>query len=140
MSFVVDSSVAFSWCFEDERTPATRDLLEREGDSGATAPQHWPAEVLNGLMMAERRQRIDAQKRRRLANFLRDLPVTLDQETSGRLWGPTQEFAERFRLTVYDAIYLELAQRNRLALASIDRELCRAAQAVDVPVLGGIAF
>src|ERR1019366_4359059 len=75
VSFVVDSSVALSWCFEDERTPATTAPLERIGETGAEAPQHWPAEVLNGLMMAERRQRIDAARRRQLAGFLSDLPI-----------------------------------------------------------------
>ena len=136
MSFVVDSSVALSWCFEDERTPATTAPLERIGETGAEAPQHWPAEVLNGLMMAERRQRIDAARRRQLAGFLSDLPIALDPETTIQLRGATQDLAERFRLTVYDAIYLELAQRKRLALASLDQQLCRAATTVGVPVLG----
>ena len=136
MSFVVDSSVALSWCFEDERTPATAALLERVGESGAMAPQLWPAEVLNGLMMAERRQRIDASRRRRLADFLRDLPIALDPEITIQLWGATQGLAERFRLTVYDAIYLELAQRRHLAPASLDKELRDAAVALGVPVLG----
>lgn len=136
MSFVIDSSVALSWCFEDERTPATLVLLERVAESGAVVPPHWPAEVLNGLMMAERRQRIDAERRRRLAEFLRDLPLEIDVEATNQLWSATQRLAERFRLTVYDAIYLELAQRKTLALASLDKELCAAAVALGVPVLG----
>jgi predicted nucleic acid-binding protein len=136
VSFVVDSSVALSWCFEDERTPATKALLERVGESGAVAPQLWPAEVLNGLMTAERRQRIDASRRRQLADFLRDLPITLDPETTIHLWGATQGLAERFRLTVYGAIYLEMAQRRHLALASLDNALRDAATALGVPVLG----
>ncbi len=57
MGFVVDSSVTLNWCFEDERTPATAPLLNRVGALGAVAPQHWPLEALNGLMMAERRNR-----------------------------------------------------------------------------------
>jgi predicted nucleic acid-binding protein len=136
VSFVVDASVALSWCFEDERTPATKALLERAGETGAVAPQHWPAEVLNGLMMAERRQRIDADRRRHLGDFLRDLPVALDPDTASQLWGATQTLAGRFRLTVYDAIYLELAQRKQLALATLDQELCRAAASAGVEVLG----
>ncbi len=136
MSFVVDSSVALSWCFEDERTPATLALLERVAEVGAVVPQHWPAEVLNGLMMAERRQRVDAARRRQLADFLRDLPLAVDPETTTQLWDATQRLAERFRLTVYDAIYLELAQRKNLALASLDKELCSAAAGLGVPVLG----
>ena len=98
MTFVVDSSFSLSWCFEDERTPATKALLERVGDSGAHVPQHWPLEVLNGLRMAERRQRIGTAKRQRLADFLRDLPITLDTETTAQLWNATQRLAERFRL------------------------------------------
>lgn len=136
MSLVVDSSVALSWCFEDERTTTTKALLERVGETGAVVPQHWPAKVLNGLMMAERRQRIDATHRQRMAGFLRDLPVTLDPETTIQVWGATQHLAARFRLTVYDAIYLELARRRHLPLASLDRELCRAAAALGLPVLG----
>ena len=64
------------------------------GDSGAHVPQHWPLEVLNGLMMAERRQRIDMAKRQRLAQFLSDLPITLDTETTSQLWSATQRLAE----------------------------------------------
>lgn len=136
MSFVVDSSVVLSWCFEDERTPATKALLERIGETGAIVPQHWPAEVLNGLMMAERRQRINAVRRRQLAEFLRDLPLAADPETTIQLWSTTQTLAERFRLTVYDAIYLELAQRKRLPLASLDQDRRSAGAVVGVTLLG----
>ena len=87
-------------------------------------------------MMAERRQRIDAGRRRQMAEFLHDLPLAIDPETTVQLWGPTQSLAERFRLTVYDAIYLELAQHKQLALASLDQDLCSAATTVGVPVLG----
>jgi len=136
VSCVIDSSVALSWCFEDERTAATKALLEGVGEAGAVAPQHWPLEVLNGLMMAERRQRVDAGKRRRLAEFLRDLPIALDTDTAIQLWRGTQSLAERFRLTVYDAAYLELARRKRLPLASLDLDLRKAATALGVPILG----
>jgi hypothetical protein len=42
VSFVLDNSVALTWCFEDERTPATIALLERVADAGALAPGLWP--------------------------------------------------------------------------------------------------
>ncbi len=58
MGFVVDSSVTLNWCFEDERTPASAALLYRVGAMGAVAPQHWPLEALNRLIMAERRNRL----------------------------------------------------------------------------------
>jgi predicted nucleic acid-binding protein len=136
VSFIVDSSVALSWCFEDERTPATTALLHRVGETGATAPQHWPLEALNGLLMAERRKRLDAARRQHLADFLRDLPIMLDAETTIQVWTTTQRLAERFRLTIYDAAYLELARRRNLPLASLDQELRAAGTALGVPLLG----
>ena len=136
MTFIVDSSVALSWCFEEERTPATTALLQWVGETGAVAPQHWPLEALNGLMMAERRNRVDAERRRRLARFLSDLPITLDAETSVQVWTATQDLAELHRLTVYDAAYLELALRQNLPLASLDGPLRAAGAARGVPLLG----
>ena len=136
MSFVLDTSVALAWCFEDERTPATTALLHRAGETGATVPQHWPLEALNGLMMAERRKRLDAPRRKHLAGFLHDLPITLDPETTIHVWTTTQSLAERFRLTVYDAAYLELAQRRALPLATLDQDLRDAAAAFGVTLLG----
>ena len=82
--------------------------------------------------MAERRQRIDAHRQRRLVDFLHHLRLTIDPETTIQLWGATQGLAERFRLTVYDAIYLELALRKRLALASLDQDPCGAAATVGI--------
>ena len=137
MTFVIDSSVALSWCFDDERTSETKALLECVGEKGGFVPQHWPLEVLNGLLMAERRGRIDHTVRRGLAEFLRDLPIVLDAETTSQVWDATQRLAERFRLTVYDAVYLELAQRRRLPLASLDRELRTAGAVLGVALLGG---
>jgi len=136
MSFVLDSSVTLTWCFDDERTAASDSLLERVAESGAVAPSLWPLEVLNGLAMAERRRRMDADKRQRMGGFLRDLPVTIDDETVLQAWGATAALAARFQLTVYDAAYLELAQRLQLPLATRDQALRAAASSLGVVLLG----
>ena len=136
MSFVVDASIAIAWCFDDERTQPVIDLLYRVGQTGAVAPILWPLEALNGLLMAERKRRVDANRRRRLAGFLRALPVTLDTETADQAWTATNRLAESHRLTVYDAAYLELAQRRRLPLATLDEDLIKAAKASGTTVLG----
>ncbi|MBN8454960.1 type II toxin-antitoxin system VapC family toxin [Accumulibacter sp.] len=136
MSFVLDSSVSLAWCFDDERTDAADALLERVVEAGAAAPALWPLEVLNALAMAERRSRINAERRQRLAGFLGDLPVIIDDETASQAWVATCQLAARFRLTVYDAAYLELAQRRGLPLATFDQELRAAAVALGVTLLG----
>jgi predicted nucleic acid-binding protein len=132
---VVDSSVALTWCFEDEQTPAALALLEAVVEAGAVAPSLWPLEVLNALIMAERRKRVDAAQRQRLTGFLRDLPIVLDSETAAQAWSATIQLAELYRLTVYDAAYLELAQRRDLPLASLDQELRAAAEAAGVALV-----
>lgn len=109
MTFVLDNSVALTWCFEEERTAATEALLEQVGDAGAIAPMLWPLEALNGLLVAERRGRLDADRRRLLTGFLSALPIKLDEETAGHVWTDISHLAERFGLSRYDAAYLELA-------------------------------
>jgi predicted nucleic acid-binding protein len=136
VSFVLDNSVALTWCFEDERTPATTALLEQIGEAGALAPMLWPLEALNGLLVAERRGRLDAPRRRLLAGFLSALPIRFDDETASQVWTATMRLAERFALSSYDAAYLELAQRRRLPLATLDHDLRAAAAALGVTVLG----
>lgn len=136
MSFVLDSSVSLSWCFDDEFTDVTDALLEALNGSGAVAPSIWPLEVLNGLAMAGRRGRIDAPKHQRLAGFLRDLPVVIDDETASLAWTVTAQLAARFRLTLFDAAYLELAQRRGLPLATLDQELRDAGTALGISLLG----
>ena len=136
MSFIVDNSVALAWCFEDEQTPPIMDLLDRVAETGAFAPSLWPLEALNDLLTAERRKRIDPRQRHRLTNMLRALPITLDSETADQAWTTSVRLAERYRLSVYDAAYLELAQRRRLPLASLDVDLIKAARALGMTLLG----
>ncbi len=135
MRFVLDNSVALAWCFEDEQTDASRALLDRVVETCAAAPQLWPLEALNGLLSAERCGRLAAGVRRRLAGLLSDLPITIDDETAGRVWVATAQLAERHRLTAYDAAYLELAARLGLPLATSDTALMKAAKDAGVELL-----
>ncbi len=91
---------------------------------------------MNALVVAERRNRIDAAKRAVYASFLRRLPIALDTDTTSQVWDATAALAVQFRLTVYDATYLELAQRRRLPLATLDRPLRTAAAALGIEALG----
>jgi predicted nucleic acid-binding protein len=136
MSLVVDASIAVTWCFSDERTPATTAVLNRVVEEAALAPSIWPIEVLNALAIAQRRGRCNAADRLRLTGFLRQLPIAIDEDTLHHAWTTTAELADRFRLTMYDAAYLELAHRQSLPLATLDSDLQRAAKAAGVSLLG----
>jgi predicted nucleic acid-binding protein len=72
-----------------------------------------------------------------MAGFLRDLPVRLDDGAADRAWTTLAALADRFRLSLYDAAYLELAQRRNLPLATRDAALGRAAHGMSIEVLGG---
>lgn len=135
MSCVLDASVALAWCFADERTDRLIGLVRRVGAEGAVAPSLWRFEVANGLLMASRRGRMTTAE---LSASLRDqftLPVEIDDGLDPAAWGSMLDLAQRFRLTAYDAAYLELALRRSLPLATLDAGLARAAQANAVPLV-----
>lgn len=135
MSFVVDSSMALSWVFTDEQTGATEALMDRAGAAGVVVPSLWRLEVANVMQMAVRRGRVTAAFRDDSLDDLHGLPVEIDLETDAQAWSSTLRLAEQHRLTLYDAAYLELAQRRGLPLASLDRDLRAAAEAAGVEVL-----
>ncbi len=136
MSLVLDASLALSWYFEDKRTLAIDAVLDEVVARGALVPSLWRMEVANGFQMAIRRKRIDRDFRDRAIQQLGLLPIVVDPETDTYVWTAMLRLADRFDLTVYDAAYLELAQRRGLPLASLDKELSAAGQALGVSMLG----
>lgn len=136
MSVVIDSSITLAWFFEDERSASADAVLRQVTESGAVAPSLWRLEVANALQMAVRRQRIDAAFRDASLADLQALMVAIDLETDNQAWKTTLHLAERCRLTVYDAAYIELAQRRNLPLATLDQELRAAGSALGITLLG----
>ncbi len=136
MTLVVDASLTLSWYFEDERTPAADALLDQVTNTGAVVPSLWRLETANGLQVAIRRKRIDVAFRDRALTHLTRLPITVDAETDAHAWTTTLQLADRFQLTLYDAAYLELAQRRALPLATLDSALRPAADALGLTLLG----
>lgn len=136
MSLVIDASLTMAWYFDDESTAATDALLDRVARSGAVVPGLWRLQIANAFQTAVRRQRIDAVYRDISLAELGTMPITIDADTNAYAWSTTLRLAERFSLTLHDAAYLELAQRCSLPLATLDRDLRRAAPAVNVELLG----
>jgi predicted nucleic acid-binding protein len=64
------------------------------------------------------------------------LSPTTDPQTDARAWSDAMDLAEQFRLTLYDAAYLELAQRRALSFATLDADLRAAGEALGVALLG----
>ncbi len=128
MSIVLDASMTLAWLFEDEQTDQVLATINHVYMGGASVPPLWRYEVANGLQMAIRRQRITPDYRTRCLDKIDELPITIDPEGLSEIWSTTIKLADLYRLTVYDAAYLELAQRRRLPLATLDAALSKAAR------------
>ncbi len=135
MSVVLDSSATLAWVHGDERTSAIESVFDRVAEHGAVVPRPWHLEVANSLTVAERRERISPAERADALADLAQLDIVVDDETEQHAWKATMRLADLHGLSLYDAAYLELAQRKRLPLVTLDEALIRAAQAAGVEVL-----
>jgi predicted nucleic acid-binding protein len=136
MSLVLDSSVALAWVYADEATEAVLNIFERVNREVAWISALWRWEVANALQMNVRRGRHNAAFRDEALSNLACLPIRVDARAESEAWLGALVMAERHRLTVYDASYLEIAVRRKIPLATLDRDLRVAAQGEGVELLG----
>lgn len=136
MSVVIDTSVTVGWIYDDERTAATGRVLERVTRESAWVPVIWRLEVANALQQGIRRHRIDRNFRDAALADLEALGIAVDNDTNTFAWNASLDLADEFRLTVYDACYLELAQRLGLPLATLDKDLRSAGKVLGLTLLG----
>lgn len=133
---VVDASVTLSWCFPDEQTPVSIRVLDRlKAGEVAVAPVFWAVEVLNSLLVGERRGRISQDQTTAFLQDLEALRPKLDYTSFEQVSGPVQKLCRAHRLIPYDALYLELAMRLQCPLATLDRPQHDAAQALGIECL-----
>lgn len=135
MNFVLDASVALSWCFEDEGEAYAESVLEALRVSEAAVASVWPLEMANGLLTAERRGRITPADVTAFVELLLALPIVLNP-VERRALEATRATGRRCGLTSYDAAYLDLAAKLGVPLATLDDRLRTAARAEGVPVFG----
>jgi predicted nucleic acid-binding protein len=131
MALIPDVSAIISLAFDDEDGTYARAVVEAIAADQAIVPTLFWFEVRNTLLMGERRKRSTPEQ---TTTFLADLDM-LPFEIDSRPREPAVfSLARRHDLTIYDAAYLELAQRKSLPLATVDRALIRAAAAAGVAV------
>lgn len=133
MPFVLDASIAAGWYVDEPRHPRTELALHRLSDDDAIAPPIWWFEVCHVMLVAERRKGVSAQYSARFLEQLKSLPITIVDLSRH---DDALALGRRHRLTFHDAAYLELAVRERVALATLDDDLVRAARAEGVALIG----
>lgn len=134
--FVADASVAMAWVVESQSSQATDNLLaEAEAGASVHVPVLWMFEVANALLILKRRRRIDQQGYDQARLDLTGLRPLLDEQGPQLALSSTSKLAERYKLSAYDAVYLELAIRRDVPLASRDTALNEAAKSAGVRTL-----
>lgn len=132
---VLDASMLLNWYFEDEDDAAER-LIMGLSEEKIVVPGHWSAEVANGIVVGERRGRSKPEQVAGLLELLGNFEIELDADGNNSALIRIIPLARAHRLTVYDAIYLELAERRGLRLATLDGALASAARSVGLTVVG----
>jgi predicted nucleic acid-binding protein len=130
VSFVLDNSVAMCWLLNDGR-PGDIDYALQVLDALATAqavvPALWPLEAANVVAKVEARGLVAEARTQAFVAALGRLNIVVDNATATQALGNTLNLARRYKLSAYDAAYLELALREGLPLATLDAELRKAA-------------
>ena len=129
MPFVVDASVVGSWMLPDEDHPEAIIALEKLKDDEAFAPSLLWFELRNLLLANERRERITPAQTAAALNLFQELPLRFDSQPDS---STTLQLARELRLSVYDAVYLELAIRRHVQLLTFDAQLAEAAKRMNV--------
>jgi predicted nucleic acid-binding protein len=132
---VLDASVAISAVVEEANSEIARDILLRVAEVGGYVPGLWHLEVGQTLLVAERLGRMTRSQRLLALETLSELPIAVDDTTHDQAWRGIMAAAEQYRLSVYDAAYLELSLRLGLPLATFDLALRRAATSAGVELL-----
>ena len=128
-AFVADASVAVAWVHPGQATSETAALLQAIADGAVlTVPGIWPLEVANALVVLVRRGKLTEDDRRTALGWLRALPLDIDHDMAAIGFSTLSELATTYGLSVYDAAYLELAQRRKLPLGCKDGPRRKAAK------------
>jgi predicted nucleic acid-binding protein len=133
--FVLDNSVAMRWILE---SPKQADQLYAESvlhtlvEAEVVVPNLWHLEACNVLLVAEKRKELTGSEVERFISQLENLPIFADSMTALKSFNRTLNLARVHKLSSYDAAYLELAIREGFPLATLDKELIKAAKKSDV--------
>jgi predicted nucleic acid-binding protein len=140
MRFVLDNSVAMRWLLQDGDASridyAAKVLGALTQESGeALVPAIWSLEVANVLVKAQAKGVVSEARATAFVGLLQEMSITPDNSTFERALGDTLQLARRFKLSSYDASYLELAMREGVPLATLDGDLHKAMEQTGTTLL-----
>lgn len=108
------------------------DTLE---SSYAIVPVTWGLEVSNVIARSEAKGVMPKEHSEAFLNRLSGLDIEVDADTFEYALSDTLKLARSYKLSAYDASYLELAHRLDLPFATLDLNLRKAAKKAGVKIL-----
>ncbi|MDP1708279.1 MAG: type II toxin-antitoxin system VapC family toxin [Gammaproteobacteria bacterium] len=138
MSFVLDSSVTMRWYFGDGRPQELAyagKVLDAMKKTNALVPVTWGLEVANVIARAEAKDLVTEARSGAFLEMLEGVDIEVDAATFQHALSDTLQLARRYKLSAYDASYLELALRLGIPLATLDEDLQKAAKKAGVKKL-----
>ena len=129
MRLILDASMALAWLFERVDTneaACAEKALQALSDAETKVPPLWHAEISNTLLVAERRKVITEAQSIDYLNQLSKLMIEDDEALPATRRDSVIALAWEYKLTAYDATYLELALRINAVLATFDKALADA--------------
>ena len=139
MSFVLVYSVTMRWFFGDgkpQELAYAGKILDAMKHASALVPVTWGLEVANVLAKAEAKALVTEARSGAFLEMLEGVDIEVDTATFAHALSDTLQLARRFKLSAYDASYLELALRSGTSLATLDEDLQKAAKKAGVKRFG----
>ncbi len=139
MNGVLDASMALAWLFKraDAAEAALADQTLRDlASTSWVVPAIWYAEVANSLLRGERAGLIQSPQTGFFLDRVSQAKIETDQESPRTYQASSLALARAYRLTAYDAMYLELALRTGRILATFDQKLANALRTAGGQVFG----
>ncbi|MDB6080864.1 MAG: PilT protein domain protein [Chlamydiia bacterium] len=133
--FVLDCSVTMAWLFEDERTEFSERVLDKLQKEKAIVPSLWLLEVMNVLLVAEKRKQCTVAQSIRFLETLKSLPIEIDEGIETSQCESLLLIGRAYDLSSYDTVYLDLALRLGHPLATLDAHLRKASKSAGITVL-----
>ena len=136
-AFVLDNSVAMRWLLASHRLTDqnyAEAVLESMTEARAIVPNLWHLEAANVLLGATARREIQVGEAGRFTVQLERLPIDVDTSTASQAFSHTMSLARAYKLSSYDAAYLELALRENVPVATLDQALVKAAKKAGIAI------
>jgi predicted nucleic acid-binding protein len=137
VTFVLDASVTMTWLLKDsaareEAYPFAVLNSLRLPKTVAVVPMTWGLEIANVIARSEAKGQVAEAQSESFIALLGGVAIEVDPNTFNHVLSDTLQLARRYRLSSYDASYLELALRLGLPLATLDADLRKAANKAGV--------